>query len=425
MKILLHDYAGHAFPVELSRTLAERGHEVIHAYATALQTPRGDLTLRPFDPPTLRFQPVEMDPDYTKHKYSFIRRRRMEIAYGRRVAELIAREKPDAVLSGNTPTETQEPIFQACRRQGAKFYFWVQDFYSLAVEKLLRKKLPVIGSAAGRYYRWLERRQMQGSARIVAITEDFAPIMVREFGVNPAKITTIPNWAPIDQVPVRAKRNPWSEKHGLADKFVYLYTGTLGLKHNPALLLELARRHRGQEEVRVVVVSEGLGADWLRRQTAADPLPNLVQMGYQDFADLPDMLAAGDVLTGVLEEDAGIFSVPSKILSYLCAQRPILLAAPAVNLATRIVTGERAGLAVAPDDVPAYLDAAERLRLDPARRDEMAQNARVYAEGHFRIQPIADGFERLLGAKASDGLAAPLAAAQNPSSKNHTDPLMA
>ncbi len=397
MKILVHDYAGHPFQVQLSRALAARGHRVTHAYATALQTPRGELAPKAGDAPTFRLAPVEMDPDYARYKYSFLKRRRMEVAYGRAVAALVAREKPDVVLSSNTPTETQTPIFHASQRCGAAFFYWLQDFYSLAVDKLVRKKLPVVGAAIGSWYKRLDRQQLRGSAGVVAITDDFAPILREDFGVAPERITTIPNWAPLQSVPVRPKENAWAREHGLADKWVYLYTGTLGLKHNPALLLELARRHAGNDAVRVVVISEGLGADWLREQTAAQPLPNLVQMGYQPFEAMPDVLGAGDALIGVLEEDAGVFSVPSKILTYLCAQRPILLAAPDVNLATRTVEREGAGLTMAPSDHAGFQAAAERLLGDSAGAAAMGRRGRAYAERHFRIDEIASRFEMLFG----------------------------
>lgn len=37
MKILVHDYPGYAFPIQLSRELAKRGHRVLHAFASQLQ----------------------------------------------------------------------------------------------------------------------------------------------------------------------------------------------------------------------------------------------------------------------------------------------------------------------------------------------------------------------------------------------------
>ena len=43
-----------------------------------------------------------------------------------------------------------------------------------------------------------------------------------------------------------------------------LYSGTLGLKHDPSILAELATRCATRTPTRrVVVVSEGKGRDWL------------------------------------------------------------------------------------------------------------------------------------------------------------------
>jgi hypothetical protein len=56
MKIVVHDYAGHAFPISLSRELAARGHDVVHAFASSLQTPRGSLARQPGDAATLEFR---------------------------------------------------------------------------------------------------------------------------------------------------------------------------------------------------------------------------------------------------------------------------------------------------------------------------------------------------------------------------------
>jgi glycosyltransferase involved in cell wall biosynthesis len=400
MKVFLHDYAGHPFQVQLSRALAARGHDVVHAYALGLQTPRGELAARAGETARLRLVPVEMGEGYVRDKYSFFRRRRLEIGYGERVAALIAAERPDVVLSSNTPTEAQERIAAGCRAGGVRFYDWMQDFYSVAVDRLLRKRMPVGGVVAGAWYRWLEGRRLRAADGVVAITGDFVPLMKRQFGVAAEKISVIPNWAPLDSIPVMPKRTGWSEQHGLADKFVYLYAGTLGLKHNPALLLELARRHRHNDTIRVVVVSEGLGAEWLREQAKAEALPNLVQLPYQEFADLPQVLGSADVLIGLLEEEAGVFSVPSKVLSYLCAGRPILLAAPSVNLATRLVARERVGMTCAPSDVEAFVDAADHLRTQTGLGAVMGRRARAYAERAFPIGPIVEQFEQVLGAQA-------------------------
>ena len=396
MKIVVHDYAGHAFPTSLSRELARRGHQVAHTFAGSLQTPRGELKKRPGDPDTLEFHELAMDPEYTKYKYSFIRRRNMEVRYGHEAAAFVRRWKPDVVLSGNTPTESQDPICRAAVETGARFYYWVQDFYSLAVDRLLRKKIPLVGGLIGKWYRRLDSRQFELSTRIITITEDFTPILADEFGIPADKVAVVPNWALIEELPTHPKDNPWARRHKLHDRFVFLYSGTIGMKHNPERLLQLARQHQHDPQVEVLVISEGMGAEWLKEHAASENLTNLTVMPYQPFADLPEVLATGDVLVGLLEEDAGVFSVPSKTLSYLCAGRPLLLAVPPANLAARITRDHEAGRTVAPADADGFLAAASELRESSELRARLAANARSYAETTFPIEAKANVFEQIL-----------------------------
>ena len=142
MKILIHDYAGHPFQVQLSRELAHRGHEVLHTYAGGLQTPRGELQKRPSDRSNFDSQEIPMDPDYAKFKYSFLKRRAMEVKYGQKAKALIEDWKPEVVISSNTPTEAQTGVMLGTRTAKAKFVYWCQDFYSVAGDKFFRKKIP-------------------------------------------------------------------------------------------------------------------------------------------------------------------------------------------------------------------------------------------------------------------------------------------
>jgi glycosyltransferase involved in cell wall biosynthesis len=400
MRILVHDYAGHPFQIHLSRELARRGHSVLHAVASNLETPRGDLVRRPEDPACFEVAQWEMDSGYPAAKYNFPRRRSMEINYGTTAAEAILRWKPDVVISGNTPTEAQSKLVIACQKSDVAFYYWLQDFYSLAVEKLVSSKSKLLGKVLGLYYRRLDKTQFKAARGIVAISEDFAPILTEEFGVPRDKIHVIPNWAPVEQMPELPKKNYWSEAKGLDDKFVFLYSGTLGLKHNPDLLRDLAEQYRHDPQVRVIVISEGLGARHLLNEKERLKQENIFVLPYQRIEDLPAVLATGDVLISVLEESAGIFSVPSKVLSYLCAGRANLMAVPSVNLAARIVREIQAGITVLPSDSKGLLEAAHELFLQKHRREEMGRNARKYAETHFPIGAVADRFQSLFCGQA-------------------------
>jgi len=270
----------------------------------------------------------------------------------------------------------------------------LQDFYSLAVSKLVRKKLPILGQLIGAYYRRLDRDHMRRSDAIVNITEDFGR-QLQIWGISNEKSHVVPNWAELEAFPVLPSDNAWAQEQGLAGKFVFLYSGTLGMKHNPSLITALARQFASDPTVRIVVNSEGLGADYLKREQAKGGLENLVINPFQPFERMAEALATANVLVTILEPEAGVFSVPSKTLSYLCAQRPILGAMPGENLASRIVSENGAGIVVEPHDPAGLVSAAKTLRADPVKRDAMGAAARAYAERTFNIEKIADRFEAI------------------------------
>jgi glycosyltransferase involved in cell wall biosynthesis len=389
MRLLVHDYAGHPFQVGLSVQLSHRGHEVTHAYYAKDHGPKGCFD-RPDSPPTLRFAPIEAGAP--ARQTALLARRFNQIAYGRLLAQMVSQIKPDVVISGNTPTEAQQLLLEACATNGARFVYWVQDVYSVAVSTYLGKWLGPLGGIIGSYYRWLERMQYRRSDAIVVITEDFADL-ASHWGGDPNKVSVIENWGTLDEVIPGEKDNHWSRQHRLHDQLTFLYSGTLGRKHNPGLLMALATEFTN---ARVVVVGQGVGVDTLSAAKRENILDHLLLLPLQPASELSAVLASADVLVATVEADAGAFAVPSKVLTYLCAGRPILLAAPKENLAARTVLRANAGFVVDPSDYTGFLFAARQLQSDPTLRESLGANGRAYAEQMFDLQRITDQFEHVL-----------------------------
>jgi colanic acid biosynthesis glycosyl transferase WcaI len=407
MKILIHDYAGHPFQVDLSRELAKRGHDVVHAYFAGDPGPKGALKRRPDDAEGLHFAGVNIDRPYNKG--SMIERRFNDIRYGKEAAKLIAEIKPDVVISGNTPTEAQTLVIKAARAVDAAYIQWVQDFYSIAASKLLTKKLGLPGAMVGAYYRWIERRQLSDSHGVVIITEDFAPLAAKWAG-DPKKVVTIENWGALGDITPKARDNAWARENGIDGKLTFLYSGTLGLKHNPHFLSALANAFG--DSANVVVAGQGLGFDALKETVAKERLTSVKMLPLQPFERLSELLSSADILVSVVESDAGMFSVPSKVQSYLCAGRPVLLAAPPENLAARIVARENAGLVMHPDDLDGFIAAAKKLAGDAELRRSLGENGRRYAERAYDILRTTDRFEQVFEAalrRASRRASAPVA----------------
>jgi glycosyltransferase involved in cell wall biosynthesis len=393
MRILLHDYSGHPFQVQLSRELAARGHQVDHVHCPSYTTGKGALERRPGDPEGFRV--FEVDLGETFDKYHFVRRLRQEVRYGRRFAALADELQPDVLISCNVPLFGQREIQAWSRKTRTPFVFWQQDVYSFAMRDAVREKLPGPGHLLGAWFVHLERQMLKRSDAVVTISPDFEPIL-EAWGIPADHVRIVENWAPLDDLPMRPRHNEWSASHGLDECRVLLYSGTLGLKHNPDLLRRLAVDVADLPDVRVVVASEGRGAEWLAERAEAEDLDNLLLLPFQPIEVFPDVLGSADVLLAVLEPEAGVFSVPSKVLSYHCAGRPILASVPAANLAARTIATAGSGVTIEPDDADGFVAASRRLLDDPDVRHDLGAKARAYAERAFDVQAIGDRFEAIL-----------------------------
>lgn len=384
-RILVHDFSGHPFQMELSRELARRGHQVLHVYCSSYTTGRGRLDVEPGDPPTLAVTAVSLGEAFSK--YSPITRLRQEALYAKRFLAVALPFNPDVVIESNDPLVAKFRIAHRLGKAGVPWVFWLQDLYSVAIAGELGRRLGVPGRVLGRLPLAMEGRLLRASAGVVAITPDFDPHLDR-WRVSTERRQVIPNWAPLDEIKPLPTDRAWARDQGIDAPQIVLYAGTLGLKHDPSLLMHLAREMGG--DVAVVVVSEGAGADQLL--AGGGDLANLFVLPFQSYEVLPHMLASADVVLTILKGTAGVFSVPSKLLTYLCAGRAVVAAVPRVNLAARLVEESAGGVVVEPDDPEELVRTVSALLDDPDRREQMGEQGRAYAEANFDIRAIADRF---------------------------------
>ncbi|ALO99463.1 Lipopolysaccharide biosynthesis protein [Streptomyces hygroscopicus subsp. limoneus] len=397
MRILVHDYSGHPFQAQLSRELARRGHQVVHSTCTAYVSGKGDLAA-----PAAGLRFATIGDGVRLRKEAYFRRLGQETRLGLELARQVRREQPDVALLSNLPIPVLVVTAAVLKRLRIPWVLWHQDVTAVALESFaaadVAKSMGVAAKVFGAGEKWSARQ----AAAIVVIADSF--VRVHERWGTAGKVTVIPNWAPLDEIVPVARTNGWSAEHGLHDVRTVLYSGTLGLKHNPALLVRLAERLREQgSPVRLVVVNDGPAVPVLRDAAAARGV-DLTLLPFQPYERLPEVLGTGDVLVVLLGPEAGQFSVPSKTLSYLCAGRPVLGLMPADNLAARLL--RQAGSAVFPPEESALEGAATWVRevlSDPARAERLGKESRALAEREFALEGCASRFEDILHSASAGG----------------------
>ncbi len=391
MRILVHDHSGHPFQVQLSRELARRGHAVTHSYCAAYVSGKGQLDAG--EDTNLEFEPIGTDT--VAEKSRFARRLLQELRWGVDLVRQVRRNRPDVVLVSNAQIPSLVVFSVAMAVLRVPWVLWHQDVYAVAVRSFAGDKLGAGFRLVAHMFEIGERFVARRAAGIVAIAPSFIP--VHESWDTADKTTVIPNWAPLDEIVPVDRKNDWAVENQLDDTLTLLYSGTLGLKHNPALLVALAREVRDQgKDVQLVVVNEGPATEVLRAEADRLDVP-LTLLPFQPYDRLPEVLGSGDILLVLLEQQAGAFSVPSKTLSYLCAGRPILGMLPSENLAAGLID-QVGGHVAAPNEaaLPAAAKWAVELLSDVERRRDLGEAARELAESEFALAECADQFETLL-----------------------------
>jgi colanic acid biosynthesis glycosyl transferase WcaI len=390
---ILIDYGCHSFTYRLATRLHSDGFPIRYFVNGSLESPNL-LSLASWvqGRPAL-VRSINCQKAYGK--MSLRDRLRGEVEWASKCIQALEQERPSAVIVSCVPLYAVTRIQSWAKLNGVPLIYWLQDLQGRAIHDLLGRKFGLAGRAIGSVARMWEQRILSRSDMVITIAAGHE----RELpgGTRRKKsFALLENWANIEDIPELPPGNDWAVGNALHKTKNILYSGTLGYKHDLAMFLTLASAFKSRRDVRIVLVSSGRAADYVRRAAADNNLPNLIVLPFQRYEDVPSVLASASVLIAPLDPSAGSFCVPSKVLSYLCAGRPIVIAIDAENAAARIIQAAQAGSVVAPGDSETFVAAVHALLDDPARRVAEGRSARVYAQRTFGLDRVVSRFLDIL-----------------------------
>lgn len=390
MRIVINDYAGFAFPLQLSGELSRRGHNVLHLFTDASGGP--PTSFKEIDNENLKIINIDVS---RIEKDNLIKRWFQERNYGKLAVKKIHGWYPDVVISGNTPLVAQKNIMSWADINGVPTVFWLQDLLSIASKFIISDVSPTLGSFVYKYFKKIEINTLSKANHIIAITDGFIPFL-QQWNIDTAKVSIIKNWGPLEQIPVMSRKNRFSDHYGLSDKFVVLYSGTLGKKQDIKLIADTVVKLAYDNEIFFVIATDARGQKLIKQKLSETNLPNLLKLPLQSTTNYPYLLASSDVALVTLDSTACLYCVPSKLWSIYCAQKPSIVALDKRNLCARITENIKAGYVISPGSVNECVAAIRKLKKNKLLRDSMGRKARGYAEKNFPISTIADAFEAIL-----------------------------
>ena len=269
----------------------------------------------------------------------------------------------------------------------APLVFNIQDvFPDAAIQTGAISNKKIIAAA-----KWLERVSYRRSDAVVLLSQDLRTNIANKIDAkHHHRLHVIPNFVDTVAITPQDRMTNYRSELGIGDQLVVMYAGNVGFSQSLNLVVEAAAKF---PEVAFVVNGDGAARKKLQEDCAE--LANVYFGDYQPIERLGEVLATGDIHLVPLRTGLAAVSVPSKSYSILAAGRPMLAAIDLNTEIPNMLQQSGAGIAVEPDNAPAFIEALGRLVNNRDQLSEMGANGRKWVETHASPASVAARYEEI------------------------------
>ena len=250
------------------------------------------------------------------------------------LAKVLTLPRHDAVLALTSPPLISVLGAAVAKRWRARFFYWVMD--SNPDEAVAAGWLRA-GSAAFRVLDWMSRYSLRHATCVIALDRFMRDRIVAK-GIPPERVAVVPMWSHDRDVRFDvAGRERFRAEHGLADKFVVMYSGNHSPVHPLHTLIEAAIRLRDDSGFAFLFIGGGSEFSRVRQVTAERQLANVRCLPYRPLKELSASLSAADAHVVVMGNAFVGLIHPCKIYNILAVAAPVLYLGPAPSHVTEIL----------------------------------------------------------------------------------------
>jgi colanic acid biosynthesis glycosyl transferase WcaI len=219
--------------------------------------------------------------------------------------------------------------------KGGSFCFWVMD---LNPDEAIAAGWLDERSPATRLFQRMLNYSLRHAERTIVL-DRFMKDRVVDKGADPARIAIVPPWSHDDKVKYsETGRKAFRQAHGLADKFVVMYSGNHSPCHPLDTLLEAVLALRARSDIVFCFVGGGSEQKKVREFASQHSLNNVKCLPYQSLNELSSSLSAADLHVVVMgEKFAGIVH-PCKVYNIMSVGAPTLYIGPQPSHVTDIAS---------------------------------------------------------------------------------------
>lgn len=392
---------------DLAAGLVQRGHTV-----NVITSARG------YDDPSRIYPPFEMRDGVAVHRLGGSSFGKKSLAH--RIAGVagfaaqsswmvLTRTSPDAIVFSTSP-----PLIGVVARvvgwlRRTPTAFWAMD---LNPDQLIALDIIRTGGASARALEALNRFALAGPELVIAL-DRFMERRIASRKIVRGRLVVVPPWAPPELSRESGSHAPQEEdvagsefrrEHGLADRFVVMYSGNHSPSNPLSTVLQAAARLRDDDRIRFLFVGGGIGKREVDEFREQHQLRNVLSLPYQPKESLHNSLAAADVhVVSLGDAMVGIIH-PCKVYGAMAVGRPIFFLGPAESHVGDLLGAADIGVRVGHGDVDAAVTGILRLaQLSAADRAAMGGDALAMVQGSLStgagVARIGELLEELVAAR--------------------------
>jgi colanic acid biosynthesis glycosyl transferase WcaI len=302
--------------------------------------------------------------------------------------------RPDVMIVETWPIFAMLFPLLLAKWWGLPLLYYVQDVYPEAAERIgLISSTGLMPHLCRALDAWI----CLCSTKTLVISEATRDLLAATRRVPPERFTVIPNWVDAAAFVPKPIDNSWRREQGIpSETFVAIFGGTLGNVSGVEILVEVAEQLRHRRDVLIICVGEGIRKQQMVDRSRLLGLENIRFLPFQPRDRVPEVQGAANATLLTMQPNASDASVPSKLVSYMAAGRPVICAAPPTTAVAQIVVESAAGVVTESGDAAALAQAIEYLASRPAEAERMGRNARAYFERHMTLDRAYAQFSALL-----------------------------
>jgi glycosyltransferase involved in cell wall biosynthesis len=287
--------------------------------------------------------------------------------------------RPDVIYANTWPVFASALLALVARVRRIPLVVSIQDVYP---ESLVAQGRTAGDSVLARFLRSIDAFVAASAAALVVISDTFAEIYTKTRAIAGERIAVIPNWLSSQTVTLSAAAGAeLRARLGIPlDAPLAVYGGNIGVAAGVETLVQAMQHLPASANLHLLIAGDGSQLAECRLLAEQAPPGKVFFLSPWPAKETSAVLSAADILVLPTRGAQSLASVPSKLITYMLAAKPIVAQAVPGSELARTMDRAGCGFVVEPDSPEALARTLHlTAELPPQERADRAAAGRSYA----------------------------------------------